>query len=74
MAFIEKPSSPPSPCRLAHHNVGHSVVWTEGLDRRTGIVLGHRAAQRWITIRRPDGSAVSMPCGGVAAAELAVAR
>lgn len=66
-AFTRPPGPPPAPCRLAHHNVGHRVVWTRGLTTLRGTVMGHRGDQRFITIQLPDGTAVAMPCGAVAA-------
>lgn len=74
MAMIEKPSPPPAPCALSHHSIGARVCWTHGLQRLTGVVMGHRGHQRWITIQLPDGQAVGMPCGGVAADRRVVAR
>jgi len=64
---IKAVAPPHASCRLAHHNVGHRVVWTRGLTTLRGTVMGHRGDQRFITIQLPDGTAVAMPCGAVAA-------
>lgn len=68
------PAAPPAPCSLGHHSIGARVCWTHGLRLLTGVVLGHKAHQRWITVQLSDGTAKGMPCGGVAPDRRAVAR
>lgn len=66
-SFTRPPAAPHKPCLLAHHDIGRRVIWTEGLIRMTGTVLGHRQHQRVITIIADSGGHRLVSCGGVAA-------